>query len=119
MKRTKRFTLRRVALGLAVLAVLAPAAQAKPTPTKSSSQIAPAQLELWSYDAGASSVAIAPDDIAFSRPSNVGKPSVAATGDGDDIGVGAVGGFGVALVLLIGGTALAIRHGRKTRLSPA
>src|SRR4051812_19471440 len=31
MKRIKRFTLRRVALGLAVAAVIAPAAQAEPT----------------------------------------------------------------------------------------
>ena len=32
MQRTKRFNLRRIALGLAIAAVLVPTAQAKPTP---------------------------------------------------------------------------------------
>ena len=34
MKRTKRFTLRRILLGLAIVAILAPVAQAKPTAVK-------------------------------------------------------------------------------------
>ena len=179
MKRTKRFTLRRVALGLAVAAVFAPAAQAEPSgsyerqsqsveipylsgggggvshmdfdpaspasgkvskeiPYLSHGNAAP--VDFWNYDASGrkiadtspgvspdqlaalwsgSNVAIAPDDLAFSRPSNLGSPSVSATSGGFDVGPGTVSGFAVALVLLAGGMALAIRHGRKTRLSPA
>jgi hypothetical protein len=141
MKRTKRFTLRRVALGLAVAAVFAPAAQAEPTPShRTQVGRAAVHVDFWNYDAGGnkiadtspgvapeqlaelwsgSNVAIAPDDLALSRPSNLGSPSVASIGSGFELGLGTVSGFGVALVLLIGGTTLAIRHGRKTRLSPA
>lgn len=178
MKRTKRFTLRRVALGLAVAAVFAPAAQAEPSGSyerqsssveipylsggvgvshmdfdpasrasgKKSDEIpylshgAVTPVDFWNYDASGnkiadtspgvapdqlavlwsgSNVAIAPDDLALSRPSNLGSPSVANAGSGFELGLGTVSGFGVALVLLIGGTAFAIRHGRKTRLSPA
>jgi hypothetical protein len=178
MKRTKRFTLRRVALGLAVAAVFAPAAQAEPSGSyerqsssveipylsggvgvshmdfdpasrasgKKSDEIsylshgAVKPVDFWNYDASGkkiadtspgvspdqlaelwsgTNVAIAPDDLAFSRPSNLGSLSVANAGGSYDLGPGTVSGFGVALVLLIGGSALAIRHGRKTRLSPA
>jgi hypothetical protein len=178
MKRTKRFTLRRMALGLAVAAVFAPAAQAEPSGSyerqsssveipylsggvgvshmdfdpasrasgKKSDEIsylshgAVKPVDFWNYDASGkkiadtspgvspdqlaqlwsgSNVAIAPDDLAFSRPSNLGSPSVANAGGGYEVSPGTVSGFGVALILLIGGSALAIRHGRKTRLSPA
>ena len=141
MKRTKRFTIRRVALGLAVAAVLVPAAQAKPTPShKTQVGRAAVHVDFWNYDASGnkiadtspgvspdqlavlwsgSNVAIAPDDLVLSRPSNLGSPSVANAGSGFELGLGTVSGFGVALVLLIGGMAFTIRHGRKTRLSPA
>jgi hypothetical protein len=147
MKRTKRFTLRRLALGLAVAAVFAPAAQAEPIGSyerqsqqsveipylsggvgvshmdfdpaspaggKSSDEIA--YLSHGSVSAGQT---VAPDDMVLSRPSNSGSPTVTATSGGFDVGPGTVSGFAVALVLLAGGMALAIRHGRKTRLSPA
>ena len=181
MKRTKRFTLRRVALGLAVAAVLAPAAQAEPIGSyerqsqqsveipylsggvgvshmdfdpasrpsgKRSGEIAylshggvATRPDFWNYDPktgekiadtspgvapeqlaalwGDSNVAIAADDLALSRPTTSGSPTVTATSVGFEVGPGTVSGFGVALVLLAGGMALAIRHGRKTRLSPA
>ena len=142
MKRTKRFTLRRVALGLAVAAVFAPAAQAEPSGSyeRQSSNVeipylsgvgvshmdfdpaSPASGKVSdeiAYLSHGSVSAIAPDDVALSRPSNSGSPTVTATSGGFEVGPGTVSGFGVALVLLAGGMALAIRHGRKTRLSPA
>jgi hypothetical protein len=180
MKRTKRFTLRRVALGLAVAAVFAPSAQAEPSGSyerqsqqsseipylshgvgvshmdfdaasprsgKRSTEIAylshggvAARPDFWNYDPktgekiadtspgisseqlaqvySGSDTAVAPDDMALSRPSNLSSPSVASAGGGFDVGPGTVGGFG-ALVLLIGGSAIALRQSRKTRLSPA
>ena len=178
MKRTKRFTLRRVALGLAVAAVFAPAAQAEPIGSyerqssveipylsqgvgvshadfdsasplsgKVSNEIpylshgvSAARPDFWNYDPktgnkiadtspgvspdqlaqlwSGSDVAIAPDDMALARPSNVGPASVTASSGAFDVGPGTVSGFAVALVLLVGGSAIAVRH-RKTRLSPA
>ena len=178
MKRTKRFTLRRIALGLAVAAAFAPAAQAEPIGSyerQSSAEIpylshgvgvshadfdaasplsgkrsdeipylshgvTTAQPDFWNYDQrtgkkiadtspgvapdqlaqmwSGSDVAIAPDDLAFSRPSNVGPASVTATSGGFEVGPATVSGLAVALLLLVGGSALAIRH-RRTRLSPA
>ncbi len=132
MKRSKRFTIRRIALGLAVAALLAPSAQAKPTSSShadfwnydasgtkiadTSPGIAPDRLaQLWSGSDGA----IAPDDLALSRPTNAGSPVVAESGGSLDVSPAAVSGFGLVLVLLAGGSALAIRHNRKTRLSPA
>ena len=137
MKRTKRFTLRRLALGLAVAAVLAPAAQAEPIgsyerqsqqsveipylsggvgvshidfdPTSPASGKLGEEIPYLSHGAVSAGQAVAPDDMALSRPAS----------GGFDVGTGAVSGFAVALVLVAGGMALAIRHGRKTRLSPA
>jgi hypothetical protein len=144
MKRTKRFTLRRVALGLAVAAVLAPAAQAEPIGSYERQSQQSVEIPYLSGGVGVSHMdfdpaspasgkvsdeiaylshgsvaAIAPDDIALSRPSNSGSPTVTATSGGFEVGPGTVSGFALALVLLAGGMALAIRHGRKTRLSPA
>jgi hypothetical protein len=147
MKRTKRFTLRRLALGLAVAAVLAPAAQAEPIgsyerqsqqsveipylsggvgvshidfdPTSPASGKLGEEIPYLSHGAVSAGQAVAPDDMALSRPANSGSPTVTATSGGFDVGTGAVSGFAVALVLVAGGMALAIRHGRKTRLSPA
>jgi hypothetical protein len=82
MKRTKRFTIRRIALSLAVAAVVVPsAAQAKPTPAK---QQPPASVEIpylshgvltppvdfWNYDPKTgeklqnTSPGVAPDELA-------------------------------------------------------
>ena len=176
MKRTKRFTIRRIALGLAVAAVLAPAAHAKPTsaesgveipylshgagvshmdfdpasrpsgkrssevPYLSHGQVSASRPDFWNYDpktgekiadtspgisadqlAGlysGSDEAIAPDDLSLSRPSALGSPSGSASGSWE-VSTGMVSGFAVALVLLAGASAIAIRHNRKTRLSPA
>jgi hypothetical protein len=144
MKRTKRFTLRRVALGLAVAAIVAPAAQAEPMgsyerQTQSieipylshgvgvshmdfdrASQASGKVGDEIAYlsHGGGSNVTIAPDDMGLSKPTNAGSPSVAATSDGWDIGPTTVSMFAVALVLLAG-SLLAVRHTRRTRLSPA
>ena len=150
MKRIKRFTLRRVALGLAVAAVIAPAAQAEPIGSyERQSQVEIPYLshgklvatDFWNYDpatgeriantspglsadqlAGLYSgteTAIAPDDLTLSRPSNVGSPSVTATDTGWDVGPTTVSAFALGFVLLAGASLLAIRHNRRTRLSPA
>jgi hypothetical protein len=68
---------------------------------------------------GVGSVAIAPDDMVLSKPSNAGSPSVTASSDGWDVGATTVSGFAVAFLLLAGGSLLAVRHSRRTRLSPA
>ncbi len=150
MKRIKRFTLRRVALALAVAAVIAPAAQAEPIGSyERQSQVEIPYLshgklvatDFWNYDpatgeriantspglsadqlAGLYSgteTAIAPDDLTLSRPSNAGSPSVTATDTGWDVGPTTVSAFALGLVLLAGASLLAIRHNRRTRLSPA
>jgi hypothetical protein len=142
MKRIKRFTLRRVALGLAVAAVIAPAAQAEPMGSyERQSQVEIPYLshgvgvshmdfdqasqasgkvsdEIAYLSHGAGNVAIGPDDMALSKPSNAGSPAVTGTSDGWDVGPATVSGFAVAFVLLAG-SLLAIRHSRRTRLSPA
>jgi hypothetical protein len=150
MKRSKRFTIRRIALGLAVAAVAAPAAQAEPIGSyeRQSASVEIPYLshgnvssppDFWNYDPetgakiantspglGADQLAqlygvdaaVAPDDLAMTRPSNAGSPSVATTSGSWEPGTGTVSGFAIALVLLAGASALLIRHNRK-RLSPA
>lgn len=133
MKRSKRFTLRRIALGLAVAVVLVPSGQAKPTPSQhadfwnydantgvkianTSPGVAPDELaQLWS----GSVVSLGVDDRAFSKATSVGTPSVAAGSGGYDVGPGTVSGFGLALLLLASGAGIAVRHTRRTKLSPA
>jgi hypothetical protein len=118
MKRTKRFTLRRVALGLAVAALLVPAAQAKPTPAKPlprpeipylSHGVLKAPVDFWNYDPKTGerlqntspgiapedldqlfgvSSATGPDDRPFSKATSVGAESAVAGDDGYEVGVG-------------------------------
>jgi hypothetical protein len=149
MKRTKRFTLRRVALGLAVAATLVPAAQAKPTPATPqprpeipylSHGVLKPPVDFWNYDPKTGeklqntspgiapedldqlfgvSRASGPDDRPFSKATSVGTDSAVAGDDGYDVGVGTIGVAGLILLFAAGGAGLAIRHTRKTRLSPA
>jgi hypothetical protein len=114
MKRTKRFTWRRVALGLAVAAILVPAAQAKPTPAKP-----PPRPEIPYLSHGVLKQPTSPDDRSFSKATSVGASSVGATDEGFGVDAGTVGAAGLALLLAAGGAGLAIRHSRRTRLSPA
>jgi hypothetical protein len=144
MKRIKRFTLRRVALGLAVAAVIAPAAQAEPMGSYERQSSSSVEIPYLSHGVGVShmdydpasqasgkisteipylsngggNVAIAPDDMGLSKPSNSGSPTVTGTSDGWDVGPATVSVFAVAFALLAG-SLLAVRHNRRTRLSPA
>lgn len=144
MTRTKRFSLKRVAFGLAIAAIMVPTAQAKPTasnnqqpvveipylsggvgvshmdfdPSSGPSGQQSSEIPYLSHGVLSNSGAIGADDLTVSRPSNQGSPAVGSSGEGFEVGT-TVGGFGLALALLIGGSALVIRHSRKTRLSPA
>lgn len=145
MKRTKRFTVRRLALALAVAAVVAPAAQAEPIGSyerqsqqsveipylsqgvgvshmdfdQASPRSGKVSGEIPYLSNGGSNVAIAPDDMVLSKPTNAGSPVLETSSTGWDVSPSTVSGFAVAFVLLAGGSLLAIRHGRRTRLSPA
>jgi hypothetical protein len=130
MRRTTRFTLRYIALGLAVAAIAPATARAQPVDfwnydpqtgekiANTSPGIAPDELaRRFSVSNGGSQ---APDDRAFSRATNVSSaPTVADTGS-DGVGWGIVVGSAMALVLaVIGGALLVIRHGRPPKPSPA
>ena len=144
MKRTKRFTIRRVTLALAVAAIVAPAAQAEPMGSYER-QSQSTEIPYLSHGVGVShidfdrasqasgkvsgeiaylsqgstsNVSIAPDDMGLSKPSNAGSPTVSGTSDGWDVNPTTVSMFAVALALLAG-SLLAIRYTRRTRLSPA
>jgi hypothetical protein len=144
MKRIKRFTLRRVALGLAVAAVIAPAAQAEPMGSYERQSSSSVEIPYLSHGVGVShmdydpasqasgkisteipylsngggNVAIAPDDMGLAKPTNAGSPTVTGTSDGWDVGPATVSVFAAAFALLAG-SLLAVRHNRRTRLSPA
>jgi hypothetical protein len=144
MKRTKRFTIRRVALGLAVAAIVAPAAQAEPMGSYER-QSQSAEIPYLSHGVGVShmdfdrasqasgkvsgeivylsrgatsNVSIAPDDMVLSKPSNAGSPTVSGTSGGWDVNPTTVSMFAIALALLAG-SLVAVRYTRRTRLSPA
>jgi hypothetical protein len=145
MKRTKRFTIRRIVLGLAVAAVLAPAAQAEPIGSYERDSQSTVEIPYLSGGVGVSHMdfdqaskatgklsdeipylsngvgetSIAPDDMGLAKPTNAGSPSVTGSSDGWDVGPAAVSGFAAVFVLLAAGSLLAVRHNRKTRLSPA
>ena len=114
MKRSKRFTLRRIALGLAVVAVLAPVAQAKPTSAKQQQPT----VEIPYLSHGTLQAPAGSDDRALSKATSVGAPSVASGSGGYDVSFGSVSVFGLALIL-IAGASVAVRHSRRTKLSPA
>jgi hypothetical protein len=143
MKRTKRFTLRRIVLGLAVAAVIAPAAQAEPIGSyerqqtsveipylsqgvgvshmdfdQASAATGKLSDEIPYLSNGGSDVAIAPDDMVLSKPTNAGQPAVTGSSNAWDVGPATVSVFALAFTLLAG-SLLAIRHNRRTRLSPA
>ena len=59
-----------------------------------------------------------PDDRPFTR-GTVQQSAPVASDDGIQVDTYGVTGFGLALLLLAGGTTIVIRHRRKTPLSPA
>jgi hypothetical protein len=139
MKRTKRFALRRVALGLAVVAVLAPTAQAKPTPSDQyygeipylsqghltgavddrpySKATSVGQVEIPYLSQGVLTPQGGPDDRAVSRATTLDTSPVVVD-DGYELNFGIVGGVAAAIMLALS-AALLIRHSRRTKLSPA
>jgi hypothetical protein len=158
MKRTKRFNLRRIALGLAIAALIPATAQAKPVSNQP--QIGPGEIPYLSQGVGVDQsqfvvtgspddraysratptasaaveipylsqgvgvtaatfdpTVVSPDDRNVSRATSVGA-SPTATDDGWSMDV-STGLLGMILALGAAGAALAIRHSRKTKLSPA
>jgi hypothetical protein len=167
MKRTKRFNLRRIALGLAIAALIPASAQAKPVSNQP--LIGPGEIPYLSQGVGVDesqfAVTVSPDDRAFSRATtnevqsaqstlvvgpgeipylsqgvgvtaanfdptvvspddrNVARAtsvgaSPTATDDGWSVDL-STGLLGIILALGAAGATLAIRHSRKTKLSPA
>ena len=112
MTRSKRHSIRRIALGLAVAAVVAPAtAQARPMDVSGSDSRAIHQVSV---------PVVGSEDLAFSRQTS-GSPShtvvTADGGSGYDTGTGTIAGL--ILILAAAGAAVAVYHSRKARLSPA
>ena len=148
MRRKKRFSIGWVALGLAVVAVVPVTAAAKPLPSAPSheqgmpvyvigtlspddrafSRVDSAQqveIPYLSHGQGVTTAELgiatgSPDDRGFARTQSEAA-TVVVTDDGSRIDVNpyVVSGFGLALLLLAGGMGIAIRHSRKTTLSPA
>ena len=118
MRRSKRLTIIRIGLAVATLAMTLPvAAQAKPLPRD------PIQAE---YQARAVPVIetnqLAKDPIQAeyqARAVPVIETQLSDGGRSFGVDQYAVTGFGLALVLMAGGMGLAIRHNRKSKLSPA
>ena len=127
MKRSKRFTLRRIALGTAIVAILAPAAQAKPTPVKqqqppveiSSINLGPGEIPYLSQG----TLTLGPGEVPYLDDGTVTKsveqgPASTIEG-GSDAAYGIVSGAVIVLLLAFGLALVAIRQSRKARLSPA
>ena len=127
MKRTKRFTLRRILLGLAIVAILAPVAQAKPTAVKqqppveiSTIELGPGEIPYLSHG----KLKVGPGEIPYiddgTTTHTVRHAPTATSGDDSDVAFGLVSSAVIA-VLLAGGLAIvAIRQTRKAaKLSPA
>ena len=110
MRRRKRFAITRIALGLAVVAIVPVTAEAKPLPTGPSTEQYRSQVEIPYLSHGQGLPAgytgtLSADD----RPVTVVS--------GADINPYWATGFGLAIVLLAGGMGVAVRHSRNTRLS--
>jgi len=127
MKRTKRHTIRRIALGIAVAAVLAPAAQAKPTAVKQ--QPPPVELSVVKLSPGEipflsqRTLRVGPGEVPYlddgAATASVTHEPIAAIDDGADVAYGIVSGAAIALLLAISLAFFAVRQTRKTRLAPA
>ena len=127
MKRSKRFTLRRIALGLAIVGIVAPAAQAKPTAVKQQ----PAPVEISTVTLGPGEIPylshgmlrVGPGEIPYvddgASTSVVANKPAGTVNDDSDVAYGIVSGAFIALLLAFGLALVAVRQTRKTRLSPA
>jgi len=139
MRRKKRFAIGRITLALAVVAIVPVTAEAKPMPTELSQEqhqyqagaapvISGSQVEIpyLSHGVGVTTAelgvatGVSPDDRGHLR-ADPEATTLVTTDDGSriDLNPYVVSGFGLALLLLAGGMGIAIRHSRKTTLSPA
>ena len=117
MRRKKRFTIIQIAFALTAVAILPVTAQARPYPGGTQDRLGTIQTPyVTSSEVG---VGTSPDDRAYSRAPSLETTTPVASDTTIEIDAYAVTGFGLALLLVIGGTGLAIRHTRKGRLSPA
>ena len=109
-RRRKRYSIRRIALGLAVAALISPAAaQARPLDVDGVDARSIHQLSLPVRDA---------EELAVTR--HPAEPASAIRTDeakGYEAGVGSL--VGLVLILAATGTGVAVHHGRKAKLSPA
>jgi hypothetical protein len=121
MRRKKRFTIIQIAFALTAVAILPVTAQAKPYPGGTQDRLGTSQAPYVTSTEVGVGVGTSPDDRAYSRAPSLETttPVVSDSGTTIDIDAYAVTGFGLALLLVIGGTGLAIRHSRKEKLSPA
>ena len=111
---SKHHSLRPIALGLAVAALLPAGAQARPLDVSGEdarvihAQALPRDL----------SAVVGSEDLAFSRrPASTAAAATADSKDRYNAGTGSVAGL--VLMLAAAGAAIAVHHNRKTRLSPA
>jgi hypothetical protein len=135
MRRSKRLKIVRISLAMAVAAIIPVTAQAKPIPASGVGSQLEYQLKAVpvvtvtsygserEYQAKAAPVvesgATSSDDRPFSRaPILESTPVTDDGGSTFDVNPYVVSGLGVAFLLALG-MALAIRHNRKTKLSPA
>jgi hypothetical protein len=117
MRRKKRFTIIQIAFALTAVAILPVTAQARPYPGGTQDRLGTIQTPyVTSNEVG---VGTSPDDRAYSRAPSLETTTPVVSDTTIAIDAYAVTGFGVALLLVIGGTGLAIRHTRKGKLSPA
>lgn len=121
MRRKKRFTIIQIAFALTAVAILPLTAQAKPYPGGTQDRLGTSQTPyVTSTEVGVGvGVATSPDDRAYSRAPSLETTTPVVSDTTIEIDAFAVTGFGLALLLVIGGTGLAIRHTRKGKLSPA
>jgi hypothetical protein len=144
MTRTKLRLIRRVALGLAIAAVVPAVAQARPVDLSgtdlrslhaqalavSQDKLVPAEAaDLRSLHAealAASQYKLGPGEIpsideGFQWPSSEQgmPPTVAKNTGGYDVDFGVVAGGALILLLFIAGSVVAVRHVRETRMAPA
>jgi len=112
MTRSKHHTLRRIVLGLAVAALVPATAQARPL------DVSGTDARLIHEHAVPVSSVVGAEDLAFTRHETPGASAVVAErNDGYDAGTGSVAGL--VLILAAAGTAVAVHHGRKTKLTLA
>jgi hypothetical protein len=113
MTRSKRHNLRRIVLGLAVAALFPATAQARPLDVSGTD----ARL-IHEQAIPTSSRVVGAEDLAFTRHQTSQPSAAVAEGNGGyDAGTGSVAGL--VLILAAAGAAVAVQHGRKTKVSPA